>query len=248
MKRAVILSPHCDDACFSLGGTIACLLDAGIELTIINVFSVSDFVEKRFVALDRGCVNAEQVTRVRKREDMDFVELMGGGIHLRYLDMSDAPMRNHDLANIEVSEGCYCGLDTKCIDAICAMFENFSLEQYDDIYCPLGIGRHVDHLLVRDSVLAYSNSNRLPSLLFYEDIPYVCRIDEGYDIRRYEKLFGLRLDGVSKDIDHFCVLKMRSMLCYESQFNVEDYAAMLRYLVRTGYRENCWEASFVNSK
>ncbi len=47
---------------------------------------------------------------------------------------------------------------------------------FDELYCPLGVGRHPDHLLVREFALSiWKELGKETVIFFYEDLPYAAR-------------------------------------------------------------------------
>jgi len=51
---------------------------------------------------------------------------------------------------------------------------------FQQIFCPLGISGHVDHLAVRSLAIDYwrLKCNRKPVICFYEDLPYAAKVKE----------------------------------------------------------------------
>jgi LmbE family N-acetylglucosaminyl deacetylase len=100
------------------------------------------------------------------------------------------------------------------------------------IYAPLGVGRHVDHVLVRD--WAVQLSERYP-VCFYEEYPYLREAGAVEDALSYFWAQGLslepRVNWVSEDE---VALKCEALACYQSQLSTfwADGAAM-RADVRT---------------
>lgn len=162
----IYLSPHRDDICFSLGGAISC--NPGGHL--INVFTRSTFAPSLSLPLDLDDRIAT-VTRSRKIEDSYFAE------HNR--------LRVHDL---HFAEPAVRGISpfssiTQCaVDAISNELLSVIINICNDyiasgvkvaLLCPLGVGKHVDHLTVLMCILNhYKELDQVARVAFYEDLPY----------------------------------------------------------------------------
>src|SRR5690242_1996754 len=82
--RAVYLSPHQDDICFSLGA-LTRRVSGGI---LINIFSLSSYTDESLhLPLD-----VHLVSKLRDREDDEFVHQCG--LAKQNLDQLDSPLRN----------------------------------------------------------------------------------------------------------------------------------------------------------
>jgi LmbE family N-acetylglucosaminyl deacetylase len=156
--RAVFISPHLDDAVFSCGGTIARLQHEGPVL-VLNLFTryLSD------LKIHGAVLGAE-----RLQEERDAARFLG--FESRNLDELDAPFRRdayRQLGNL-FRQPCQQDLDwlpefrQKLVAVLAAL-------DCQEVYVPLGIGWHVDHVLTH---MAFANWAGQPALLYYEDAPY----------------------------------------------------------------------------
>jgi len=161
-SKFLILSPHIDDACFSLGGLLS-------ELTctklIWNIFSCSDFHKYG---------NIEDVIAKRMDEDQRFCDKINAkNINTAYEDA-------HARGCMRLRE--YLGVPTKTvllnhldiIENISMQITNAIVDYKIDILCiPMAVGNHVDHIMVRQSaILAMMSSSTKIPMFFYEDLPY----------------------------------------------------------------------------
>lgn len=163
--KVIVISPHADDAAFSLAATLKFLSSAGSAIRIINCFTVSRFAP--FAEKESG---VSAVTR-RRHEEEHFVFRLGGNSTFDDLGLVDAPGRNGRgvrgiLAQNSTAEE---------MEAAADMLRQ-SLEECMDengkgaaLIAPLGIGGHVDHCIAR--MAAVAGCRRLP-IAFYEDLPY----------------------------------------------------------------------------
>jgi LmbE family N-acetylglucosaminyl deacetylase len=172
----LILSPHRNDAAFSLALAIEAWLTAGHTVTLLNVFTRSlhapfsdaDFIHEN----DR----LSYVSAMRLREDELFLQRLTQTLprahksHLQMVDLNlkDAPIR----LRIPLDELCDTpvNLEDPAIEKIRkALTRQSEAGTLEALVLPLALGNHVDHLTVRDAALPLTT--QLPSA-FYEDLPY----------------------------------------------------------------------------
>ena len=159
--RHVFLSPHHDDVCFSLGVT------AGrISGLLLNVFSLSAYIAvEPMPALDEQ----PKVSRIRDDEDREFAE--AGRLNRLNLGQLDCPLRGFeafDTAELEAEVESFRPTVTEALLA-----NPHSPADRPILFCPAGIGRHRDHLLLRDCVIAdYGKLLERYRIVFYEDLHY----------------------------------------------------------------------------
>ncbi|HTD96425.1 MAG TPA: PIG-L family deacetylase [Edaphobacter sp.] len=174
--KIVLLSPHRDDAAFSLSLAITNWLAAGHTVTLLNVFTRSlhapfsdaDFVHEN----DR----LSYVSAMRLREDELFLQRLTDSlpraaksrIQLADLNLKDAPIRLRcpleELSDTPVNP------EDPAIEKIRkALARHAEAGTMQALVLPLALGHHVDHLTVREAALPLTTT--LPSA-FYEDLPY----------------------------------------------------------------------------
>jgi LmbE family N-acetylglucosaminyl deacetylase len=79
VRRLTVVSPHLDDAVFSLGGTIATLADAGTDVSVLTIFAgdpESDGPPTRWQERS-GFASRAQAAHVLRAEDEAACELLG---------------------------------------------------------------------------------------------------------------------------------------------------------------------------
>lgn len=109
-----------------------------------------------------------------------------------------------------------------------ALRDAFNFAEYAAVYAPLGIGRHVDHLLTRRAAEALCETAPV-RLGFYEDLPYPCQgRDEHW---RVELTAGLRPRLHLMD-DAAWAAKLDAISLYRSQAGMlwKDGAEMVAQL------------------
>lgn len=182
--KRLFLSAHLDDVVLSCGGMVSTLSERQEEVTIATIFAgVPD--PKQLSDLARSfhdeCGLGDDAIRRRRLEDLNAVQRIGvDAIHLdileclyrcepsgkpRYRDEAaifrSHPTEEHDVVDLIVSD----------------LMTTVDLPRWDVIYVPLGIGRHIDHLLLRYAVELLDTSMTSKSslqLIYYEDLPYAC--------------------------------------------------------------------------
>lgn len=154
-----IISPHLDDAIWSLGGLIACE-SIWKSTTIINVFSHSLFV-------NGGLTNPAYATELRVTEDAAAVSEVANACVIN-LGYSEAVNRGVDLNNIFNESykppGYLLDLILKDI--------KIHIPSKSVILLPAGFGNNIDHIFVRYCAAALELDY---TVYYYEDMPYAAR-------------------------------------------------------------------------
>jgi LmbE family N-acetylglucosaminyl deacetylase len=171
----VVLSPHLDDAVLSCGALIADASRCGADVLVVTVFNgrpippISDAAKRLHAlwGLADGCAIEE-----REREDDAALRLVGA--RTRRLGLPEALYRNRrdgtptycveaDIfeASVTSEENMYALVEKAISDEIAAI-------RPDMVLAPLGLGGHIDHLLVSSAARRSSCD-----VLHYEDVPYV---------------------------------------------------------------------------
>jgi LmbE family N-acetylglucosaminyl deacetylase len=173
--RWIFLSPHLDDAALCAGGLIYERTHAGEVVEIWTVMSgvplnehLSEFA--RTMHTRWGTTSASQTVEVRRLEDMQAASILGArSIHLDFLDAiyrrgpDGAPLYADPVgAPVDPAEG---SLPRQICEAL-----RPQLRPDDRVVCLLGIGDHVDHVVVRGA----GEMLGVP-LRYVADFPYVLR-------------------------------------------------------------------------
>ena len=163
--RVLAVSPHLDDAAFSVGGTLTALAAAGHEVTVVTCFTASVPDPEGFALacqLDKGLPADVDYLALRRAEDAAAMAVLGAGAV--YLGLPEAPHRGY----------------TSAADLFAGVHEDdqvwrslgAALEGHDaDIWlAPQALGGHVDHLQVLRAVAGLDRP-----VLWWRDSPYVLR-------------------------------------------------------------------------
>ena len=164
VRRVLIISPHCDDAAFSIGGIIYEICQQEIDIIILTCFSKSHY------AIKSSEFSIEEITLIRKREDQMFRELCNAKeMQLLYIDLLDAPLRKY--RNVEsLFDPMLQDNELLLIDTIKNSIR--PLLQADTLLLfPMAIGNHIDHVISNIACRTLANSG----VYFgeYFDQPYV---------------------------------------------------------------------------
>lgn len=155
----IYLSPHHDDAAFSLGAWI--LAQPGGAL--VNLFTRSEFTEGRVLE------GIEAVSAVRAAEDDVFARRCG--LEVVRLGLEEPSLRGRKPRDAAGVTDDIAQLRGPLVDWLDAHADGASA-----IFCPAAIGGHVNHLATRIVAWEWAVARgRETSLRFYEDLPYARR-------------------------------------------------------------------------
>lgn len=236
MKIAVV-SPHRDDAAFSLGLSIGSWLDAGHAVTVVNCFTRSDYAPYADFEFIHSNDRLARVTALRLREDQSWQKRYAGKLQLADANLKDAPLRLHVAVNQVTSMPV--NPDDK---AMVKVPKVVAALRADAIVLPLALGSHVDHLTAREAMRA-----ELPvemATAFYEDLPYAAWPGMTETIGRVaaelkqelEPVFVTQEETSEKAVER----KRRLAVCYDSQIADEAAEVIAGFCVQYGGRERLW--------
>jgi LmbE family N-acetylglucosaminyl deacetylase len=173
----LVMSPHLDDAVLSCGALLAHLAARQL-ITVATVFTAaapppwSLPARRQLRAL--GGADAEDFFAQRRAEDRDVLAGIGATpVHLGFRDAlfrrgrrgPAYPTFRFDAARGRVAS-CDAGL---AAEVSARVGEMARVHDAGVIFAPLGIGRHVDHLITRRA--AHELAGRIP-VVYYSDFPY----------------------------------------------------------------------------
>jgi LmbE family N-acetylglucosaminyl deacetylase len=186
----VFLSPHLDDAVLSCGALMRSL-SASCPLTVVTAFTAAGPPPHTYAARSflRQCAipDAAALFEERRAEDRRVLDDLGAAhTHLGYPDAlfrcRDAGTRLTRLAGgllpelvhryptyrFDIAKGRVASGDRRLIgtltDVVAGRVEQSGARW---VFCPLGVGRHVDHLIVRGVGERFADR-----VIYYADFPY----------------------------------------------------------------------------
>lgn len=169
MSHIVAVSPHLDDAAFSVGGLLAARARAGDRVTILTCFTGNVTSPTGFALacqLDKGLAPEVDYMALRRAEDRAACAVIGAqAVHLPLLE---APHRGYASApELFASRRADDTMLAPLAEALAAALDDLSP---DRLLGPLAVGNHVDHWLVRDALAVIGRP-----VLLWEDWPYLTR-------------------------------------------------------------------------
>lgn len=231
-REITILSPHRDDAVFSLFLCLSCWARLRIRLRVINFFTVSAYGPHAQAA------GAEHVSSERRREDRKALARIAPFIQVVDTNMLDAPIR------LKISERTVCDPKTRSLltdDQIESVAHEIRLlSQNSLLLAPLALGDHVDHLAVRAAAMRSVAPQRLA---FYEDLPYATWTPTNAREARVsdtEHKLKNRLRPVVVRSSHAVWRKRQATARYHSQITREEAAAIASWAAEYGGGERLW--------
>jgi LmbE family N-acetylglucosaminyl deacetylase len=247
----LFFSPHPDDAVLSCGGLIYQLTQAGETVGVFTVMSgpiPPDAMDKPFVQelVTRWNLGSDPVSG-RKVEDQNAVQVLGGTV--RFGTLPDAPYRSdaqgHPLYHDR--EALFGGINSH--DPVLLRLDEITqpCDPAAVLYFPLGVGNHVDHLIVRNTLRDWWSAHAEVAVFFYEEYPYSATGDEAVQAARA----NLDLEPVIHRLNEAAITaKIRAIACYPSQVSSfwDDVSVMAeavkRHATQVGqgsYAERLWK-------
>ncbi len=160
----IFLSPHSDDICYSLG-VFALRRRIG---TLLTVFPVSNHCVDAPTANPPGL---RSVTQRRLGEDLEFAAACG--LTARYLDFACAQARGQPPFDVRHCDEVARQIERDLSRALVGPTLGRDPQLKRWLFCPAGIGGHVDHLAVLRVVLAhFPRLEQVYRIAFYEDLHY----------------------------------------------------------------------------
>jgi LmbE family N-acetylglucosaminyl deacetylase len=164
LPGVIVLSPHLDDAVLSLGALIARLAAEGRSVEVWTAFTGP--------ASWPGAPRAWRAFGdypARLAEDDRALDLLGAG--RRRLGLPERLWREPRLSSLAQAFRCPPALtDFRCLSALVGVLSAALADPGVELYAPLGVGQHVDHVEVAAAaVLAVHDARAWERARFYED-------------------------------------------------------------------------------
>lgn len=200
----IYLSPHFDDIAFSLSTKI----QAGG--TILDVFTISNYVEN-------ACCLDKDVSDIRKREEKSYVktnDLKYEMLKLPDSGLNGCPFSRYHVVPINTK------LEKELLDAI---FKLNTKSKIDTLFCPMGVGKHLDHLQLFLIIQKhYVELKKEFNIVFYAEVPYIF-YQNSLKNREYFLKKWLHKNHIKKHkhllSKHEIVNKIKNLKKYKSQFS-----------------------------
>lgn len=221
--RWIYISPHLDDAVLSAGGFLYEQTKAGnpVEIwTIVCGFpppgELTPFAQVMHHQWGTG--TAEETVNLRRREDIESARIVGA--KCVHFDVPDCIYRRGP-----DGEPLYLDIFVELHDAEIELVDQIAetlvqhLEADDEIICQLGVGRHIDHILVR---LAAEKLGR--QLWYTADIPYLFKEPEtltSFITGMDETVYPITETGLRTWVDAILAYKSQLSTLFENPELVE---------------------------
>lgn len=180
MNVVLVLSPHLDDAAFSVGPLLAEFSDQA-KIVVATALTKSEPEPVGFALacqLDKGLPAEVDYMAIRRTEDIEWSRRIGAEtVHGAF---TEAPHRGYQSA--KELFGSVLATDKLEDDLKVWFLELAEKFKPNIILCPVGIGNHVDHFLVRKAAQA-SLDSKFP-LFFFKDQPYASKLN-GFHVKDY---------------------------------------------------------------
>jgi hypothetical protein len=233
MLGLTILSPHYDDAAFSLTISLSRWSELPMQLTVANFFTQTEYAPHAL------STHTSPVSAIRKREDRLALRLIDRRIRIESLGFIDAPLR-FGISPEAVSRPHIAALRQPAeIDSMTERIHKYFMTGV--VLSPLGLGDHVDHLAVKQAAVASSTPYRLG---FYEDLPYASWISKSalcLRLREVERSIRIMLRPAIIRSRNFTPAHKRQVISrYFSQVSFDTVTAIVEYASNYGGGERVW--------
>jgi len=221
-----VLAPHIDDAILSIGGLIQGLVKKKKEVTVIYVFTISNWINPDAITRSNAIDDTVLVTKLRKTEEENVAKYLK--YNYFFLDFEDFPIRKPFLNSLS---------EQLLIESIQSALKGFFNEN-DMCYFPIGI-KHPDHQIV--GTIGKNLRGAGYNIIFYEDIPYVA--DNEFDPEQFcarMKAEGFTHELINIDIN----FKLSLLKKYKSQMSYEWLNCVRSYSINisgNGHNERIWK-------
>lgn len=175
----IYLSPHFDDVILSCGGLVWEQVQSGQQVEIWTICAggplpgtpLSDFAQQLHARWQTG----PEAVDARRREDDAAGQVLGAV--MRYWDLPDCIYRRLPDGSFLVNgeEDLWQGVHPQEVGVVAALGQwlESALLPDDQLICPMTLGGHVDHHLVRTAVERLGRRHA-----FYADYPYAVQYPE----------------------------------------------------------------------
>ena len=223
MKKNIFISPHLDDAVVSCGEYIKKLKNHKEDILVITVFTGAPSAEL-LSAVAKQFHGAwglgDDAVLARKKEDEAAMKLLN--VDYIYLDEHECLYRidrqgkskYNQISEIHTNDF---SKDMDTIERLNSrLVEIFDKLEVGKVFVPLGIGRHIDHIVSRKCIEDIAE-NRPLEIFYYEEIPYVCTgQDAGWKVDLTKGLVCSIVNITDEEWLH----KVEGINCYKSQLGI----------------------------
>lgn len=230
-SKILLISPHPDDIALSLGCTVMRYMEK-YKFYIWDVFTTKKY--------NKLSLDFNSATQRIQQEEYDVWK--HSEVELLYDDFEDAQIRFKSrigqLLGDAVTEHDILQRDEELVCKLRVRYNNLiNLINPDYVGVPLGIGKHIDHLIIRHVALSFSKSK----LFFYEDMPYSIN-RKWYEkaIKSAHNMLIIKKNKISFSNEQL-QYKLKMLTKYKSQLAGRDLRHIANYYnSECGMFENIW--------
>jgi LmbE family N-acetylglucosaminyl deacetylase len=232
MLQVTILSPHRDDAAFSLSIAMSRWRDLNINVQVVNFFTRSGYGPRAPVS------EPAAISSLRKREDRRALHVLGERVKVRSCGLLDAPLR------LGISSESVCRPESALFmshgdfEAIASCISKRARPGLT--LAPLALGDHVDHMEVRQAALEKCPPQKLG---FYEDLPYAIwtpSMSFLQNVCKAEQSTRVKLKPAVIRCANAVPQKRRIISKYQSQITPREAEAIACFAKNYGGGERIW--------
>ncbi len=227
--RTVLVSPHSDDIAYSIGGAL--LQNYFYKpVLMVTIFTRSNFTRSNF-SLCFKLDNSEMISRMRHLEDVQFTTK--NDVRFLSFPFPEASMRG--MSRQEIFSNIIPDSYTIFSDVYHSLSELIKSYSCDLIVSPMGLGNHIDHVMVSNicNKIAQENNKKI---VFYEDLPYATFLTS--------KKIKMRASAISPDLKPF---KVNISKVYKNKLtNLDLYKTQIRPDFRTRIKLHALRLSLEN--
>jgi len=246
--KILILSPHRDDAAFSLSIAITNWLESRHTVTILNVFTRSRYAPYSDAAFVHENDQLSYVSAMRLREDEHFLRRitetlprgLKSNLHMVDLNLKDAPIRLR-IPLEELSDNAVNPADPAFEKIRKALTKQSEAAAMEALVLPAALGKHIDHLTAREAAMPLTTT--IPAA-FYEDLPYATtHPSTATDLESLRESAEQRNDPLSPvlyQIESGVERKRKLILGYASQIDDEAGTLISNFATRYNGGERLW--------
>jgi LmbE family N-acetylglucosaminyl deacetylase len=190
---------------------------------LITVFTESCWTFYNAPQRDRW----KEIIAIRVQEDKKFADLFG--CEYIHFPLADTSLRDYSPGQEYTTPPMNDPIFSEVIGRLSQLVSKLPNKAF--LYIPLGIGQHVDHLIVRTAIT--NLCREFNQLVFYEDLPYA----DNYSDIEIEVLAG-SIDNCLRprliDMEEFWSQKVQGIHIYSSQLEAHTYPHIEAYARRIG--------------
>jgi LmbE family N-acetylglucosaminyl deacetylase len=230
----LVLSPHFDDAAYSVAGVMRALAQAGTAVRMLTLFGRSAY------APNRPELDVDGVVALRLAEDAAAARLIHPQLATAWRDIPDVALRRGLAVEAVVSKAPLDAESQTLTDTLAREIES-SLGKDETVVAPLGMGWHIDHRIAAGIGARLARGGR--TVHFYEDLPYAgfTRSSRLWLAQAWRlRVVGLPLRAADIVVPDLAGLKQQVFGCYASQASDAFWRGISQQIRRRAGAERLW--------